>query len=188
MGKLTTQKCILLLLDNAYKPDPRVEKEINTLTEELNLHVLLVCTRFSNKNEILNVNPRFTIYRILNQNRINKFYKYSLKEEVNSILDIIKKNNINVIHAHDHISLQLAIKLLKKVKVKLIYDAHEYISGWYYYKYERNVVNKFKGSLVQKIYSIVEKKNLKNVDELITVSNSLGDLYKKKKKFDKNSS
>ena len=177
---------VLIILDNSYKPDPRVKKEIDVILENFDSNVFLVCTKTHEKEDFEKINSSFKIYRILDENKIYKFYKYSLKYSINSILDIIKENNIKVVHAHDHISLLISSILLKNTKFNLIYDAHEYISGWYYYRYEKKIFKKLKGNVVHKLYSYKERVNLKNVNELITVSDSLSNLYITKKKFTNN--
>lgn len=177
---------VLIILDNSYKPDPRVKKEIDVILENFNSRVFLVCTKNHKKEEVKTINPRFKIFRILDENKIYKFYKFSLENSINSILDIIKENDIKLVHAHDHISLLISVMLLKNTNFNLIYDAHEYISGWYYYRYEKNIIHKLKGNIIHKLYSFKENINLKYVSELITVSDSLANLYIKEKKITNN--
>ena len=176
---------ILFILDNPYLPDPRVKKQIKTLINDLNLNVILVCTKSSKINFETIYDSKLIIYRVLDQDIIYKYYKNSLESEIQKISEIILKYEIKILHAHDHISLNLAVILKKKFPFKIIYDAHEYISGWYYYKNEKNLIKRFKGFLIHRIYSLKESRNLKCIDELITVSNSLGSLYREKKSLEK---
>jgi len=68
--------------------------------------------------------------------------------------------DFNVVHCHDLDTLQIGIWLKKKLKVKLIYDAHE-IFG---YMIENNVPK-----IVTKYSFRMEKRLLKYVDHIITV-------------------
>ena len=177
---------ILVILNNPYNHDPRVKRQIDSLCKELKFHVHLVCVQNEINIDSIKKHDNLTIYRVLRHDNIFKCYLKSNDREINNIKNIVNKYNIKIVHAHDHISLELAVKLKKQIFIKIIYDAHEYISGWYYYKHEKNIINKLKGKLIHNIYSLKEKLNLKYVEELITVSNSLALLYKNKKKFKKN--
>jgi len=174
---------VLHLLDNTFGPDPRVQKEINTLINELKIEVILVCI-YNEKPEILK-EGKFEIMRILPFG-VHYYYKMNLKIVIDSILKVVEDNEISLIHAHDHISLHLASFLKKKKpEIKIIYDAHEYIRGWFYFKNEINFIKRLKGLIVHKIYTFHEKRNLKQVDELITVSIGISNLYRQKLNFTK---
>ena len=170
-------KSFLIILDNEYKPDPRVSKHIDCLVNDFLFNVHLVCTKSDKKIED-KYHPQLHIHRILDQSRIHQYYKHDFSKELMAIEKIVKNNQINSILANDHICLELSCQLKRKVKyLNIIYDAHEFIAGWHYYQYEKNWVIYFKGALVHKLFSLKERYNLKKIHSLITVSEGIRKEY-----------
>ena len=75
------------------------------------------------------------------------------------------------------IYLGYRIKLLKK-DVTLIYDAHEYLKGWPLYKESKKNFTKIKSYLVWKKNLVNEKKALKQVDYILTISQGMAISFK----------
>ena len=172
-------KNILIILDNEYNPDPRVQKHINCLLYDLEYEVHLVCTKSNKTIEDQNHSKLF-IYRILDQEKLFQYYKNRFEKEIQSVANIIFKNKIKNILANDHVCLEFSVKLKRKYKhLNIIYDAHEFIIGWPYYQYEIKWVNYLKGALVHKIFCFKEKINIKKTSFLITVSEGLQKEYLK---------
>lgn len=170
-------KSFLIILDNEYKPDPRVNKHVDCLLNDLLLDVHLVCTKTDKKIKD-KYHPKLHIHRILDQMKIHQYYKHNFSKELMAIEEIIKSNQIKSLLANDHICLELSCQLKRKVKdLNIIYDAHEFIAGWHYYQYEKNWVIYLKGALVHKLFSLKERSNLKNISSLITVSEGLRKEY-----------
>ena len=170
---------ILIILDNEYKPDPRVKKHIDCLLNDLNFEVHLICTK-SNQNKNDDNHPNLNIYRMMNQRQLFQYYKYNFEKELEFIEGIIRENNILNILANDHLCLEISCKLKRKMNhLKIIYDAHEFISGWPYYQYEKKWFNYLKGAIVHIFFSHREKSNLKKVNSLLTVSEGLREEYLK---------
>lgn len=171
------QVTALHILDNTFAPDPRVLKEIKTLQNKLKIKVILVCI-YADKPESV-IEDGIDIRRILPES-IKTYYKTDLSAVIQKVCEVIEGEGITALHAHDHISLNLAVEIKKKFpKLGLIYDAHEYIRGWYTYETEKKASIRFKGNIVHKIFSYYEKKNIKEADVLITVSQGLEKLYQK---------
>lgn len=172
-------RSILIILDNEYKPDPRVSKHIDCLINDLNFEVHLICTE-SNQKENDDKHPNLKIYRVMNQRHLYQYYKHRFDKELEFFEGIIRKNNILNILANDHICLEISCKLKRKMNhLQIIYDAHEFISGWPYYQHEKKWFTHLKGALVHKLFSYKEKLNLKKVTWLITVSEGIRKEYLK---------
>ena len=176
-------RSIVVILDNEYKPDPRVKKHIDCLLNDLNFKVHLICTESKEKEKDDN-HPNLKIYRMMNQLHLFQFYKHRFEKELDFIEKIIRNNNITNILVNDHICLEIGCKLQRKINdLRIIYDAHEFISGWPYYQYEKRWLNYIKGALVHKFFSYKEKRNLKKVYSLITVSEGIRNEYLKIQPF-----
>lgn len=172
-------KTILIILDNEYNPDPRVQKHVNCLLNDLECEVHLVCTKTNKIIEDQN-HDRLSIYRILDQEKLFQYYKNRFEEEIERVANIISKNKIKHILANDHACLEFSVKLKRKYEhINIIYDAHEFIIGWPYYQYEKKWFNYLKGALVHKIFCFKEKTNIKQTSFLITVSEGLKKEYLK---------
>ena len=87
---------ILIILDNEYKPDPRVKKHIDCLLNDLNFEVHLICTE-SNQKENDDNHPNLHIYRMMNQRQLFQYYKYHFEKELEFIEDIIRENNSRIL-------------------------------------------------------------------------------------------
>lgn len=120
---------ILMVLENSFPPDERVENEINILTKN-GFQITLVC---SGKGEKIRVEDKenLTIYRI----PISKFiYKSGAVALVLPfyfmfwyihLFRIIKQSQFNVIHVHDLPLVKVGLKLAEKFNLPLISDYHE---------------------------------------------------------------
>ena len=128
-------KKILMILDNAYKPDLRVQKEIETLNS-LGLKVYLFCwDRDSDFPESLE-KESLKIIRIKVKTKTQvglaqikmlfKFY-YLLLKKIKE-----EKENFDYIYVHDFLMLPAGVFLKFQKRIPLIYDAHEiyHIMDW----------------------------------------------------------
>jgi hypothetical protein len=171
-------KHVLMILDNDFQNDPRVQKHINALNE-INIKIHLLCTENSSL-PITSTTDNLLIYRIINENKLLKFYYYNQKSTIKKALEIINKYDINLIFANDHVALNLAVKIKKiSPNLKIHYDAHEYIAGWKYYETDKNFKTRLKGMFVHKLYAYTEKNNFKYISSISTVSEGLANLFDK---------
>jgi glycosyltransferase involved in cell wall biosynthesis len=167
-----------MLLDNNYNPDPRVQKSLTSIIEA-GFSVSLYCAKDSKLPNFEDYN-NFKIYRIFDKN-IHQYYKINLDSKIDFIVNTEHNILQSIIFANDHVCLNIAVTLKKRFpELRLIYDAHEYIQGWHYYQNENKIINRIKGFLVHKIFSNNERKNLKYVDNLITVSDGIANLFRLK--------
>jgi glycosyltransferase involved in cell wall biosynthesis len=81
-------------------------------------------------------------------------------------LELYKTNQFmfDVVHCHDLDTLQSGVRLKKKLKIKLIYDAHE-IFGY--------MISRDMPKIVVNASFLMEKRLIKNVDRTITVNEPL---------------
>lgn len=162
---------ILMLLDNYYTGDPRVEKEANTLLS-FGYNVSIVCFRGSKLEEFQILNG-IKIYRILDNNLFQlkrRIYFPDIAKIVN------KKFRFSVIHCHDYKMLDLGVQLKKLSRKPLIYDSHELLSGSPIHLLNNSLFHKFKCKLVRNIEVFIEKRNAKQVDAFITVGENIKEI------------
>ena len=165
-------KKVLMLLENPFIRDNRVDREIYSLISNNHL-VLLVCwdreLKYPAYEELYN--GQLKIFRVkYYANRGNGFFYLFFKYLKLNVL-MIKKGlslNFDIIHSHN-LETILAGRILKTFRKKpLIYDAHEVLG----------VVDKrlFKGS--GKILHSCERILAKNADSVIVVTPGMIDLFR----------
>jgi len=120
---------ILMILENSFPPDERVENEINILTSSGH-NVFLACTTSQNKFQI-EEHKNLTIFRF----PISKFiYKSSALALLvpfyfwfwnKNLLKLFNKYGFDVIHLHDLPLIKVVFKFSKKYNIKLVADYHE---------------------------------------------------------------
>jgi glycosyltransferase involved in cell wall biosynthesis len=159
---------ILFLLDNPYSIDRRVIREAESLQKTGLYNVIVVATKsegYANE-ELMN---GVVVRRIFNSD-IFDIKNYSASKKY--ALQIHKEFQFDIIHAHDQVMLNVAIKLKKLTEKKVIYDSHELFRCW-----PLNTSTKgftlFKSKIVRKLLINREAKNIKNIDGLIAVNESI---------------
>lgn len=162
---------IVMLLDNSYGPDNRVENEINALLE-VGYEIDLYCLKSDSLPEIEGNYP-FTIRREISTKLFRPFsieYRSFVKDFANKISAMKPE----FIHCHDFRMFFVGCEIKKLYpQVKIIYDSHEYLRGYPYFYRIDSWRSKLKGMIVWFWYVILEMKVLKCASALITVSESL---------------
>ena len=171
---------ILMVLENPYPPDERVENEINILTKN-GFKITLVCTRRGRRIQV-EENENLTIYRIPISTFIYKsgavalilpfyflfWYKHLLK--------IIKQSQFDVIHLHDLPLVKVGLKLSKDFNLPLISDYHENRPEiMKMYRHTKTFPGKYIISIKKWIRYQIEY--TKKVDHLILVTDEAKDYY-----------
>jgi glycosyltransferase involved in cell wall biosynthesis len=122
---------ILMVLDNRFPPDIRVEKEARSLIKTGH-HVYLLCRPYDNApvhEEIEGINiirvnyPRGLINRALNYIRFLNNFIHPFWES--AISNVIKKYQIDALHIHDLPLVKTAIKVAGKYNIPVVADLHE---------------------------------------------------------------
>ena len=164
-------KKILMLLENSFPPDIRVEKEAKSLLEA-GFDLGLVC---ANGKDVNNWNG-MKIYKVT-----IKKDKFSKLKRVVSIIhpdfyryldNLFQKETFDILHVHDLRLVPTALKIKEKYGCKVVADLHEnYPAGvreW------NKSVSGLKGFIIKTINNYnkwfkIEKEVVKKVDKIIAV-------------------
>jgi hypothetical protein len=161
---------ILMVLDNGFKPDLRVQKEINTLIK-LGYSVDLYCwDQVGDLPETEN-KPNFNISRIKlvveKQQGLRKI-KDLLKFYLKALKRIKNQKKYDYIYIHDFLLLPLGVFLKFRLKVPFIYDVHEIYHLMEWEKYN---------SAIRTFIFLTEKFFSKFADAFIVVNKKRKDFY-----------
>jgi glycosyltransferase involved in cell wall biosynthesis len=171
---------ILMVLENPYPPDERVENEINILTNK-GFQITLVCTKRGGKIQ-LEKKDNLIIYRI----PVSKFmYKSSAVALLlpsyfqfwyRHLSRIIKQSQFNAIHLHDLPLVKVGIKLSERNNLSLISDYHENRPEiMKMYRHTQTFPGKYIISI--KKWLSYQVKYTQKVDHLILVTEEAKDYY-----------
>ncbi len=164
---------ILMILENDFPPDPRVENEIDILHKN-GFKVLVAC--YTRKDKIgLEKTRKATIYRKAISNfrykssvgalRSNYYFAFWTR----FIRSIIKKHgDIDVLHVHDITLFKPMQQLAKKHGLKIVLDNHE---NYPYLLQESPHTQGFLGRILSKheSWKAYEKYAVKNADRVLCV-------------------
>ena len=162
-----------MILDNAFKPDLRVKKEINTLTA-LGCNIYLFCwdrdSDLPEKTEDNNLKIRRIKVKAKTQQGLSQIKK--LIRFYFLLLKWVRNENekFDYVYVHDFLMLPIGVFLKIKNKSKLIYDAHEI-----YHLMEWEKFNFF----VRDLIFTIERFLLKFVNHFIVVNQVRKDFYSK---------
>jgi glycosyltransferase involved in cell wall biosynthesis len=167
---------VIMLLDNPFVSDARVEKEAVALIE----HGAIV-TVWCEKNDSLPGHDERNGIAI--KRCIDPILYAPLKKGNTSVLklfvDELLKEDLNILHCHDFHMLAIGAEVKKKnTTIKLIYDAHEFLIGWPFYQTAGNWKNRFKGWIVWNYLKVRERSNIKIADAVITVTKGIANRLK----------
>jgi len=157
---------ILMLLSKEFKNDYRAYREAKALAEENNEVTIIMWDRLGEAPSEEKVDKTLVI-RIHNDYLMRKLphdlFRNPLwwRKAYKKAIELYGSEKFDVVHCHDLDTLPIGVRLKKAVGVKLVYDAHE-IFG---YMIMRNMPK-----LISKISFYMEKKLIKSVDHVITVS------------------
>ncbi len=119
---------ILMILDNAFSPDLRVEKEISSLLQ-LGFKVDLICwnqdtdlSEYEDKGDVKVHRIKLHVDKQIGIKKILFLYKFFVL-----LKGYVKRKNINFdyLYVHDFLMLPIGVYFKKKYSTLLIYDAHE---------------------------------------------------------------
>lgn len=165
-------KSIIMLLTNAFDPDPRVHQEAKSLVEHGH-SVTIICWDREYKK------PAF---EIIDGIRIERIYVRSTHARgitqvfflplfwLKAFFRIIGRR-FDIIHCHDFDTLPLGFFIAKLRRRKIIYDAHESFADMLY-----DALPKWTTNLIR----LTETQLIRKIDLLITVGSILEDEFKKR--------
>jgi len=155
---------VLMLLSKPYKPDPRVAMELDLLKKVSSFTVIAwdrEC-KYKKREAIFNRETRVEIIRVRVRAKTRAFLNFVLKLPLYWIkaISIAARHHYKVVHCHDldTLPLGLFLKLIKRKKVTVVYDAHEIYS-----EMVRTVVPK----LIYKILRLIEILLISETDYVI---------------------
>lgn len=162
---------IIMLLDNPLKSDARVEKEAQILSN--NGHSVLIIAQADSSLPTSENKPFGAIQRTISPSIDHPFSK-AYKTFKSNFIQELAQSEFDVLHCHDYKMLLLGVEVKKlKPKLKLVYDAHEFLHGWPLYKEIKGKINQLKGKIVWHWFVRQEHKAINFADEVITVSHSI---------------
>ncbi len=167
---------IVMLLSNPFRPDPRVLKEAQSLSET-GYNITIICWDRLAELESQEILPS-GIYIIRIQNirssygtgthQIRALFRFWLAARQH-----LAKLHPDLIHCHDFDTLPVGLAWGKLHHIPVIYDAHEY-----YADLVRPRLNGFIGMILYKIISTTQRICAKIADAVVTVDETLADNYK----------
>jgi glycosyltransferase involved in cell wall biosynthesis len=164
-------------------PDARVEKESRALIDAGHL-VYLVAPKIRNKI----AKESFTEVYTYSFNFKHYFSGPIIRDAIKFLKEIIKKHNISLIHAHNIICINLAMKLIKKSNIKLIFDDHETWSLYLQLRMKSGLgFRKFLRWILLLRAQRIEKLAARKSDHIIVTNRKCIDFYLQKYKIRKNS-
>ncbi|MEZ4979969.1 MAG: glycosyltransferase [Chitinophagales bacterium] len=179
--RASKQHSILILSFTDHKRDPRVYRQINALSDSYRLTTAGIGSgvlQFAEHIELSRKKNLFDIVLTAISLKLG-FYevRYWRQKIVNLAFDKLQDRNFDVIFANDLETLPLALKLSKKLRAKIIFDAHEYEPR---VMDDQFIFNFF----FAKYYDYLCERYLSQADYITTVSDGIADEYKKNYKVD----
>jgi glycosyltransferase involved in cell wall biosynthesis len=177
---------VLMVLAGEFPPDERVEKEIESLQ---NAGFTLAIAAYTMENKpAVELFHNYTIYR---KNISRLLYKSSAAALIlpfyfnfwYRFLDsILEKEHFHFIHIHDLPLSKTGYHLARKHNLKFVCDQHEYYSNWIV---RTRHYNTMMGKIIRTFsnWTRYERKYLKKADLVITVADSLKEIYINKVKI-----
>lgn len=171
-------KTCLMLLDNAYDPDHRPRREIQTL-RTAGWQVALLCehaeglphSECQDGVEIRRIDPPW---------RARPFSPRSAEATART-LDAVRKAwpaGFDVVHCHDWLTLPFGRQLARALGARLVYDSHEYFAGA-----ARGGRQDLRARMRYRIRLWREAWALRHVDLLVTVSPTIARWFFERRKF-----
>ena len=164
-----------MVLSNPLMVDPRVHKEAKALVDDGHEVTVIVWDR-GHEYDHEKVVDGIRVVRIHNTGFMKLLHYDLLRNplwwyEARKKAEELYKNgfDFDVVHCHDLDTLQVGVWLKDKYGVKLVYDAHEL---WGY------LIAQELPNIVVKIAFYLEKKLVKNVNQVITVSPAFLEYFK----------
>ena len=175
MKKPNNKKKILMILSKPFITDPRVSQEAKSLVKNGYEITVIVWDRHKeySSEEIID---GIRVVRIHNNSLVDALHSdvfrnpFWWRKAYEKALELYNSDfRFDVVHCHDLDTLKTGVWLKKKLKLKLVYDAHE-IFGY--------MIERFLPWIISAYALKLEKKLIKKVDFLITVNKPLMEYFK----------
>jgi len=165
------RKRVLMILSNPYRPDPRVQREIEGLVDAGYLVSLIAWDRKA-ELKASETSSGFEIHRVQDIQTVygagwrQLFY---LPRFWRKAVRIGQSLDPDVVHCHDLDTLWTGVRLKKMTGCRLVYDAHEHYPA---------MMSLYLPGMMVKTLARWEKRLIQSADVTITASTVLGDLYR----------
>ena len=165
-----SSKNVVMLLDNAFAPDMRVQKEALSI-KELGCNITIVAWDRECKYPIDDEKEGIKIKRIRTKSKFQLGFRqlFFLTIFYIKAMPYLLRKRMDIIYCHDMLMLPLGIIIKLFKRKKLVYDAHEI-----YWIMETKKYNKFISGAIK----YTEVFLLKFVDRFITVSEQRAEYYR----------
>lgn len=171
-----------MLLDNSFKADARVEKEAFALVNE-GYEVKVLCIE-DDQQPPLEIRNGIKIIRCLKEG-YNAPLRKGYEEYLEEMAILIIEQAPDILHCHDFYMLSIGARVKKKLPtIHLIYDAHEFLKGWPFYKTSSGM-NRLKGKIVYRRLVKQERSEIKLADKVITITEGIAKRFKSWAHLDK---
>lgn len=162
---------ILMLLDNSFASDQRVEKEAKSLVDA-GFKVTIAATAEKGL-PYTDTKHSIDILRM-----VGDFHKHPLRRgyrpAMEELLRKLLKLPFDVVHCHDCFMLSIGLELKRRrPETFLTYDSHELLREWRYYQEIPDLVNRTKGKIVWKYLLRRERIGCQMADLVVTTTNHL---------------
>jgi glycosyltransferase involved in cell wall biosynthesis len=168
---------IVMLLSNAFRPDPRVLKEANSLAAA-GYQVTIIC--WDRSAELVAEETLHSGVRVARIHNVPSAYGIGIGQLTRlprfwlALVPLIRRVKPDLIHCHDFDTLPIGLLWGKLHRTPVIYDAHEYyadlckprLHGWV-------------GELLYRMIRCAELWGARHSSAVVTVDETLGDIYRK---------
>ncbi|MBV7338404.1 glycosyltransferase family 4 protein [Chloroflexi bacterium TSY] len=164
-------KHVIMILANAYRPDPRVQREANGLTNAGH-HVTIICWDRSaelTERELTDGIEIIRVHDVLSTYGSGWRQLFYLPRFWQRAIQIAVDLRPDIVHCHDLDTLYAGWRLKQRLKCKLVYDAHEHYPA---------LMSLYLPKLLAQALVGWERWLQKSVDATITASTILADEFR----------
>jgi len=160
-----------MLLDSPFRSDTRVEKEaISLIALGFKVTVLALTSANDSPTE---QRDGIHIVRCIDPEIKSPFHR-GFKEHIAHAVDALAQQKPDAVHCHDYHMLRIGATFkAAHTNIPLVYDAHEYLEQWPFYKDSPTLMARIKGYWVWRHEKKAERKHTQLVDQLVTVSSGI---------------
>jgi len=170
---------VLMLLDNPFDNDSRVEKEAKSLVDA-GYDVTIVGVTHPDLPQEEDRNG-YHITRKFSDPIIKNPLRSGYRSYVSQTGKELATLDYDILHCHDYHVLRIASEVKKlRPNEPLVYDAHEYLAGYLTYLTTPSFMGKVKGYVVWRWQKIIERKNIKHADAVMTTTASLVEMMRER--------
>lgn len=165
-------KKVLMLLDHPFVSDQRVEKEARGLAQCGFAVTVFATVRDSLPAE--EVLARGVHVRRVFSNFFLQPLRPAYRQELQAAAKRVAQFEADIVHCHDFYMLEIGVQAKRiRPQIKLIYDAHEYLQGWPFYKYTHSLAGRLKGWVNYRYLLHRQRHNIKYADHVITTTEAI---------------